>query len=295
MISHRYVKPQKLWLSSSPTFREKWVQDRIAEDPSLLGLGELILRDRERIQSHAGRLDLLLQDQELTNRYEVEIQLGSTNEAHIIRTIEYWDIERKRYPQYEHTAVIVAEDITSRFLNVISLFNGSIPLIALQMSALEFEDRISLVFTKVMDLVVLGEPDEEDEQAPTDRAYWETKASKNALAMVDQLLAAIKSIDSTLALKFNKYYIGLARDGQADNFVSFKPSRDTVTVHIKIPQTEDADHEIESAGIDSLGYNRRWGYYRIRMARQDIDTHGDFLKQFFQLAYGSSSVTRRSR
>jgi hypothetical protein len=28
---------------------------------------------------------------------------------------------------YEHTAVIVAEDVTSRFLNVISLFNGFIP------------------------------------------------------------------------------------------------------------------------------------------------------------------------
>lgn len=43
----------------------------------------------------------------------------------MIRTIEYWDIERKRYPQYEHCAVIIAEDITSRFLNVIQLFNGS--------------------------------------------------------------------------------------------------------------------------------------------------------------------------
>ena len=30
--------------------------------------------------------------------------------------------------------MIVAEDITSRFLNVISLFNGMIPLIAIQMS-----------------------------------------------------------------------------------------------------------------------------------------------------------------
>ena len=49
-------------------------------------------------------------------------QLGKTDESHIIRTIEYWDIERKRYPQYDHTAVIVAEEITSRFLNVIGLF-----------------------------------------------------------------------------------------------------------------------------------------------------------------------------
>ena len=73
------------------------------------------------------RLDLLFIDSDGKERYEVEIQLGATDESHIIRTIEYWDIERKRYPQYNHTAVIIAEDITSRFLNVISLFNGSIP------------------------------------------------------------------------------------------------------------------------------------------------------------------------
>jgi len=80
-------------------------------------------------------LDLLFQDVESTRRYEVEIQLGSTDEAHIIRTIEYWDVERKRYPQYDHTAVIIAEDITTRFLNVINLFNGAIPLVAIQMNA----------------------------------------------------------------------------------------------------------------------------------------------------------------
>jgi hypothetical protein len=104
---------------------------------TVLGLGDLVLKDKERTQPHAGRLDLLLQDQETDRRYEVEVQLGSTDESHIIRSIEYWDIERKRYPQYEHCAVLVAEDITSRFLNVISLFNGTIPLIAIQMQALE--------------------------------------------------------------------------------------------------------------------------------------------------------------
>ena len=83
-------------------------------------MSELGIKDKERIQPSGGRLDLLLQDVESLKRYEMEIQLGKTDESHIIRTIEYWDIERKRYPQYEHCAVIVAEDITARFLNVIS-------------------------------------------------------------------------------------------------------------------------------------------------------------------------------
>src|SRR5207302_10671470 len=127
------------------------VQEKIAEDPSILGLGELELRDMERIHVHAGRLDLLLQNPETLKRYEVELQLGSTDESHIIRTIEYWDIERKRYPQYEHTAVIIAEDITSRFLNVIGLFHASIPLVAIQMNALKLGEQVGLIFTTVLD------------------------------------------------------------------------------------------------------------------------------------------------
>ena len=41
------------------------------------------------------------------------------------------------WPQYEHVAVIVAGEITARFFDVISLFNGFIPIIAIQVSAIE--------------------------------------------------------------------------------------------------------------------------------------------------------------
>ena len=133
----KYLKLKKVNLKNHPEYNEKWLQDVIADDPSVLGLGELVLKDRERLQPRAGRLDLLLQDADGSMRYEVELQLGRADESHIIRTIEYWDIERRRYPQYDHTAVLIAEDITSRFLNVIGLFNGFIPIMALQISAIQ--------------------------------------------------------------------------------------------------------------------------------------------------------------
>src|SRR3989338_10394471 len=145
-----FAKFEPISIRNHHELNERWVQDRIAEDPSILGLGDVVLKDRERMQPKAGRLDLLLQDAESSRRYEIEIQLGKSDESHIIRTIEYWDIERKRYPQYEHTAVLVAEEITSRFLNVISLFNGFIPLVAIQMQAFRFGDQVSLVFTTVL-------------------------------------------------------------------------------------------------------------------------------------------------
>ena len=140
-----FTKFETVSIKRHPELDENWVQSRIAEDPSILGLGDVVLKDRERPQPRAGRLDLLLQEVESNRRYKVEVQLGPTDESHIIRTIEYWDIERRRFPQYEHTAVIVAEDITSRFLNVISLFNGMIPLVAIQMRALKSGNSVPSV------------------------------------------------------------------------------------------------------------------------------------------------------
>jgi hypothetical protein len=94
---------------------------------------------------------MLLFDEDNNRRYEVEIMLGSTDPSHIVRTIEYWDIERRRYPGYEHVAVLVAESITTRFLNVISLLSGSIPLIAIQLDALRVGDNVVLNFVRVLD------------------------------------------------------------------------------------------------------------------------------------------------
>src|SRR5277367_3342006 len=131
---------------------EKWLQSQIANDPSILGLGELTLFRKELKQSTGGRLDILLSDPETDFMYEVEIMLGSTDPSHIIRTIEYWDVESRRYPNREHRAVIVAEEITNRFFNVIWLLNRSLPIIAIQLNVLKVNEGILLHFTKILDI-----------------------------------------------------------------------------------------------------------------------------------------------
>jgi hypothetical protein len=287
-----YLKPERIMLKSHREFNEKWVQDRIAEDPAILGLGELVLRDRERIQPRAGRLDLLLQDADTKRRYEVELQLGATDEAHIIRTIEYWDIERKRYPQYDHCAVLIAEDITSRFLNVVALFNGTVPLIAIQMQALRVGDHMTLVFTTVMDELTRGvvDEDEDAEAAPTDRSYWEqARGSKDTVAMVDQALEIARTYDPTLELKYNKFYIGLARGGIPFNFVTFRPKRAHMTLEVKLKQSEEIDAKIDGYGLDTLEYSKRWGLYRIRLGKGDIKRHGEAIRDLMGLAYAYKS------
>lgn len=283
----KYIKPERISIRLHPELNERWVQDLIAADPAVLGLGELVLRDKERIQPRAGRLDLLLQDPETKRRYEVEIQLGATDEAHIIRTIEYWDVERKRYPQYEHCAVLVAEDITSRFLNVVSLFNGTIPLIALQMQAFTFGESITVVFTRVMDELSRGFVDEDEDAAatPTDRAYWEKRGTKATVQLADELLAIAQEYDPALALKYNKFYIGLLKDAQPYNFIQFRPRKSTINLEVKLPRSDDVDKKIEDAGLETLEYSNRWGVYRLSLHKEDLAKEKDVLKELIGAAY----------
>lgn len=285
----KLVKPEKLSLLTHKVLNETWVQKVIAEDPTILGLGDLILKDKERIHPKAGRLDILLQDAESKRRYEVEIQLGKVDESHIIRTIEYWDIERKRYPQYEHCAVIIAEDITSRFLNVIGLFNGYIPLIAIQMSAYQFSvNEVSLIFTTVLDEVNLGLVDEDEEtKEVTDRNYWETiKGTKQTVALADQLLDIVKEFSPNLELKYNKYYIGLAKDGQPNNFVIFRAKKSSLLFEIRLKQSPEIQDKLDEAKLDTMDYENKWGRYRIRVDKNDIVKHKELLRNLMKQAYG---------
>ncbi|MBU21825.1 MAG: hypothetical protein CL476_01775 [Acidobacteria bacterium] len=282
----KFTKHERLSLKDHPELDERWLQDRIAENPSILGLGEIVLLNKELIQPKAGRLDLLLRDPASSQRYEVEIQLGRTDETHIIRTIEYWDIERKRYPQYDHTAVIVAEDITSRFLNVVGLFNGFIPLVALQVGAIKIGDQLTLVFTKVLDQIQLGAVDDDIEtQAPATRAFWEERSAKEILALVDELVELVKLNDRSLEPKYNKHFIGLARNGKPDNFLVFHPRKRWLRLGVALSRTDEVTEMFEQAGVKS-DYDSRWRRYVLTLEPGEVQEHRatvqDVLKRAFE-------------
>ena len=283
-----YQRAKTVSLKGHPALTEKWLQERIVADTALLGLGALVVKDVERRQPRAGRLDLLLSDPDTATRYEVELQLGPTDETHIIRTIEYWDLERRRYPQYEHVAVIVAEDITSRFLNVISLFNGFIPLIAIQLRALQIGDVLTLSATKVLDQMTLGAADDEDEAEQTvDRAYWEQRATKSSVALADRMLELIREVEPQMALKYNKQYVGLVRDGVADNFVTMRPRQQHMIAEFRIPRSDELTSRLEEHGVETLEYSTRWGRYRIRLTPADLEARRDLLVELVQMSHGA--------
>lgn len=279
------IKPERIPISKLDGINEKSIQQIIADDPSIIGLGELVLKDKERIQPRAGRLDLLMQDPDTNRRYEVEIQLGKTDESHIIRTIEYWDIEKKRYPQYDHCAVLIAEDITSRFLNVIGLFNGFIPVIAFQMNAYKIGHEVGLVFTKVLDEMPLGLVEEDEEiQEITDREYWLKRGTQATVKMVDEILAIISSFKPGYELKYNKFYIGLAKDGQPNNFAICRPKKNYMIIELRLQKSEEIDQIIESNDLDEMSYDKRWGNYRIRLNKGEISKKTEVIQTLLEKA-----------
>lgn len=279
------IKPEKILLKQHPEFSERWLCERIKEDPSILGLGEVVLKEAERPEPYGGRLDLLLYDPDSERRYEVELMLGTVDESHIIRCIEYWDLERRRYPQYEHTAVLVAESITTRFLNVIGLFNRAVPMIAIQLNALKVADYIVLNFTKVLDVVEPGEDDEdsEAEEETVDRGYWEKKGSRESLAVVDNCLGLIQRFAPDLSLKYNKFYIGLSDHLRPKNFVIFRPKRQFVRVEPKISDRQKWAEKLEAAGIVVLPGGRTRLHFRL--GRSEVDTRSDLLRDLLEESY----------
>lgn len=282
----KFIKLRAVNLKRSDQLSEKQMQDQIADDPTILGLGELETIGRERRQPKAGRLDLLLKDPETDKRYEVEIQLGKTDESHIIRTVEYWDLEKKRYPQYEHVAVIVAEEITSRFLNVIQLFNGAIPLIALKMTAYRVGEDYALTFVKVLDELTYGPVDDEEALVePVDRSFWETDlGTKETLSLTDDLFGVVSEVEPAATLNYTKHYIGLEVAGSAFNFVRFRPHKAHVRMMIKHPQDAEIDEMFDEAGIDKLGYRSRDREYQVNIYPNINDSQRNALKRLLEQA-----------
>ena len=272
---------EKISLKNSE-FNEDWLQSRIAENPQILGLGELDLIERERKHKN-GRLDILLADTQNDKRYEVEIMLGQLDESHIIRCIEYWDIEKKRYPHYEHCAVIVAEDITSRFLNVLSLFNGQIPLIAIQLNTLKIENKIILDFVKVMDQFSLRRDDTaEVKLVETNRDYWNKRATKKTVEIVDKLLGIINSfLDSHQQLNYNKYYIGLNDGAKSRNFIYFKPKKQFTHIYFEVDNQEKWVEKLDELGISATPSKKN---LQVTVTTKQVNDNIEILTELIKLS-----------
>jgi hypothetical protein len=254
---------------------EYWLQKQIAENPGCLGLGELETIAKERQQSYGGRLDILLKDPEDDSMYEVEVMLGETDETHIIRTIEYWDNEKRKWPQRQHFAVLVAEHINRRFFNVIHLLSYSIPIIAIQVSMLSLDDKRSVFFTKVLDTY----EEIDDGTSLEDRTYnrddWAKKA-KWTLEAADALATITKGIFGPITLNYLKAYVAITVDGYNYMWLHRRTLNKSLLVFRMAPSLQD-----EVAGLldgRNIVYVRKTKTVRITVDKEMIERNEDLFR-----------------
>jgi len=254
---------------------EYWLQNVIYANPETLGLGNLIALRKEKVQSKGGRLDLLLKDPSDNTMYEVEIMLGETDPSHIIRSIEYWDNEKRKYPQRQHFAVLIAESFDRRYFNVIQLLSLTVPMIAIQADLLEFENGHILNFTKILDVYIEQEDEEESNQVT--EATWREKAIWT-LETVKKHLEILSEIENNIELKFTQSYISIVINGK-NHYMYDKRTKPNSIVWFNVKEEEKV--EAITTLLDDrnivFGYNK-YKDFNFTIDITFLSKHQDLLK-----------------
>ena len=174
---------------------------------------------------------------------------GETDESHIIRTIEYWDLEKRRWPKRNHTAVLVAERINTRFFNVVHLLSQAIPIIGIQVSAVTLEGKLGLHFTKMIDSYEEPEIESESPQAGYDEVYW-TKENPETLEFGKGYETLAKTLLEDVKLRFLPNYLVLTICGLDRIWISpRKSARSMVQYRMEENEIEGLKTTLETRGL----------------------------------------------
>lgn len=263
---------------------EYWLQEQIYENPNCLGLGELDTIGRERRQSSGGRLDILLKNPEDDTMYEVEIMLGETDESHIIRTIEYWDNESRKWPQRQHFAVLVAEHINRRFFNVIHLMSNAIPIIAIQVSLLEAHGKQTLFFSKILDTYEEID-DGTSETIKYTREDW-VKKSKWTLETADYLLDLFSNIYQDPALNYVKAYIGITSSvssGSSYNYFRLHKRSQNKSLMVFLLKEELHEKIKELFDENNISYANKRKYFSMTIDKKLVEQNSELFSKIAQI------------
>jgi hypothetical protein len=154
------------------------------------------------------------------------------------------------------------------------------------MQALGLAEGVILTFTKVIDELELGGDDSTTIiRGTTTRADYEASVPKHVLEIVDSLFEILKGYDPEYELNYTKYYIGLARSGVVNNFLSFRPKQNFLKLTFKCAQATDFEKNLENSGVDLIGYDPKWHEYTIRITPKDFQQHKQLLTNIIKKAF----------
>ena len=259
---------------------EIWLQEKICDDPSILGLGPLELVSKERRQSSGGRLDILCVNQDNDGMYEIEIMLGATDETHIVRTIEYWDLEKKRWPKRQHTAVLVAEKINRRFYNVIHLLSDTVPIIGIQAELLRVDGKHILNFTKIIDSYEEPELETDSNEEIINEEIFKNKWP-HVYSVWEQLKIEVESFTTINRIGYRKRQISLSYGDKSRLWIQHRANGQ---VSLKINPV-NKDRLKKYLDDQDIPYNEGMRDIRYALNPQKMDNHIEALRKIVPKVY----------
>ena len=263
---------------------EYWLQNIIYDNPSRLGLGNLIPVNKEKQQSNGGRLDILLKDPDDNNSmYEVEVMLGETDPSHIIRSIEYWDNEKRRYPQRQHFCVLIAESFDRRYFNVIQILSLNVPMIAIQADLLEVNGEYILNFSKILDVYV--EPEDEEEISVVTESTWDDRANWT-LGTAKELLNMISEKTKNISLKLTQSYINIMIDGKNSYYFDKRTKPNSILwFNVKDEEKEDAIKALFDKNNIVFNFHNKYKDFSLTIDKKFICDNKNIILELHKLRY----------
>ncbi len=257
--------------------KEGTIRDWIGDNPDVLDLGPVIDNAVKEQVLGRGRVDLVLESSD--SHYVTEIQRGKLDADHVTRILEYWDLYRRQKPDTKCIAVLIAEDVTSRFLNVISLFNTHIPIVVIQMEALRINDSSDVYLNFVTVMHLQGRDDESD---PGNRGYWEDRAEQT-MPIANTFIDIAREVETSIEPDYLKSFISLRCDGKSRSFLRLKPQVKKLLVEVNTPECE-ATRKLADAGMDVKGINTQ-GWFGVALTKEDVEGSRDPIKDLIREAH----------
>ncbi len=60
-------------------------------------------------------------------------------------------------------------------------------------------------------------------------------------------------------------------------------------MELRLKQSDEIEKMLEDAGLDLMNYDKRWGRYRIKLSKQEVNKHKELINSLFKMAYGKTT------
>jgi hypothetical protein len=58
---------------------------------------------------------------------------------------------------------------------------------------------------------------------------------------------------------------------------------------VRLPKDEGMESKLNNAGLDVMDYDNKWGRYRIRLTKSEIDKNTEVLQEILSEAYRNTA------